>query len=259
MFPEKNKYSEFTILIIGDSCSDKFTYGDVVRLAPEAPVPVFNPKYQTENKGMAGNVEMNLKAIGVSTILLTNEEKITKTRLVDERSNQILLRIDENDSVKPINSSQIKLVKNNVFVEQKIDAIIISDYDKGFLTEENIEFICKNNKNVFIDTKKSLGNWCLDASFIKINHVEYEHTKFNLNKLDIEKKLIVTMSNDGCRFNGKHFPVEKVNIKDVSGAGDTFISGLVSEFVRTNDIYESILFAQKCATKVVQKKGVTTI
>jgi D-beta-D-heptose 7-phosphate kinase/D-beta-D-heptose 1-phosphate adenosyltransferase len=80
-----------------------------------------------------------------------------------------------------------------------------------------------------------------------------------LNKLDIEKKLIVTMSNDGCRFNGKHFPVEKVNIKDVSGAGDTFISGLVSEFVRTNDIYESILFAQKCATKVVQKKGVTTI
>jgi D-beta-D-heptose 7-phosphate kinase/D-beta-D-heptose 1-phosphate adenosyltransferase len=71
--------------------------------------------------------------------------------------------------------------------------------------------------------------------------------------------LIITRSNEGCEYKQVIFPVEKVNIKDVSGAGDTFISGLVCEFVRRKNIIEAIKFAQDCATKVVQKKGVCTI
>ncbi len=50
-----------------------------------------------------------------------------------------------------------------------------------------------------------------------------------------------------------------MNIKDVSGAGDTFISGLVCEYVNSYSVKNAILFAQECATKVVQKKGVCTI
>ena len=96
-------------------------------------------------------------------------------------------------------------------------------------------------------------------TIIKINHVEYEHTKFNINNLDLEKKLIITLSDKGCKYRDKIFTVPKVQIKDVSGAGDTFISGLVAEYVRTKDIEMSIKFAQECATIVVQKKGVCTI
>ena len=55
------------------------------------------------------------------------------------------------------------------------------------------------------------------------------------------------------------FPVEEVSVKDVSGAGDTFLSGLVVEYIKTNDIRKSIKFAQECTTKVVQQTGVTTI
>jgi len=139
------------------------------------------------------------------------------------------------------------------------DAIIISDYCKGFLTEEDIDEISLHNFNVFLDTKKILGDWCKYVSFIKINHVEYDRTKHTIDQLDIDDQLIITRSNDGCEYNGVVYPVEKVNIKDVSGAGDTFISGLVCEYVRTSDITEAILFAQACATKVVQKKGVCTI
>jgi bifunctional ADP-heptose synthase (sugar kinase/adenylyltransferase) len=256
---DKHKYNNYTILVVGDTCVDKFTYGDVIRLAPEAPVPIFNPKFSTENKGMSGNVEMNLKSIGVNTILVCNYESITKTRLVDERSNQLLIRIDENDKTKPISEYILKKIKNNSFDGIKIDAIIISDYNKGFLDENSIKFICDNNINVFIDTKKILDEWCLNASFIKINHVEYNHTKFSLKHLNIEDKLIITMSDKGCKYLDTVFPVKKVNIKDVSGAGDTFISCLVCEYVRTKDIKKSILFAQECATIVVQKKGVTTI
>jgi bifunctional ADP-heptose synthase (sugar kinase/adenylyltransferase) len=255
----KEKYNKIKILVIGDSCIDNFTYGSVVRLAPEAPVPIFNPIHTTSNNGMAGNVVNNLKSIGVKVFLITNDEVISKTRYVDERTNQILIRIDENDKISRINSKVLNKIVNNKYNNTKYDAIIISDYDKGFLTEQDIQFICKNNKNIFIDTKKILDEWCTEADFIKINHVEYEHTKFNINNLDLEKKLIITLSDKGCRYQDKIFTVPKVQIKDVSGAGDTFISGLVAEYVRTNKIDKSIKFAQECATVVVQKKGVTTI
>jgi bifunctional ADP-heptose synthase (sugar kinase/adenylyltransferase) len=255
----KEKYNKIKILVIGDSCIDSFTYGSVVRLAPEAPVPVFNPIQTTSNRGMAGNVVNNLKSIGVEVFLITNDEVINKTRYVDERTNQILIRIDENDRVSRINSSILNKIVNNQYNGVKYDALIISDYDKGFLTEEDIQFICSNNKNIFIDTKKILDEWCINADFIKINHVEYEHTKFNINNLNLEKKLIITLSDKGCKYQDKIFKVPKVQIKDVSGAGDTFISGLVAEYIRTNNIEMSIKFAQDCATIVVQKKGVATI
>jgi D-beta-D-heptose 7-phosphate kinase/D-beta-D-heptose 1-phosphate adenosyltransferase len=255
----KEKYNKIKILVVGDSCIDNFTYGSVVRLAPEAPVPVFNPTQTTSNNGMAGNVVNNLKSIGVEVFLITNDEVISKTRYVDERTNQILIRVDENDKISRINSKILNKIVNNQYDGVKYDAIIISDYDKGFLTEKDIQFICENNKNTFIDTKKILDEWCVNADFIKINHVEYEHTKFNINNLDLNKKLIITLSDKGCKYQDKIFTVPKVQIKDVSGAGDTFISGLVSEYVRTKKIDSSIKFAQKCATVVVQKKGVTTI
>jgi D-beta-D-heptose 7-phosphate kinase/D-beta-D-heptose 1-phosphate adenosyltransferase len=255
----KEKYNKIKILVVGDSCIDNFTYGSVVRLAPEAPVPVFNPTQTTSNNGMAGNVVNNLKSIGVEVFLITNNEVISKTRYVDERTNQILIRIDENDRISRIDQKVLKKIVNNQYNDVTYDSIIISDYDKGFLTEEDIQFICINNKNIFIDTKKILDEWCINADFIKINHVEYEHTKFNINNLDLEKKLIITLSDKGCKYQDKIFTVSKVQIKDVSGAGDTFISGLVAEYVRTKNIEMSIKFAQDCATIVVQKKGVTTI
>ena len=53
--------------------------------------------------------------------------------------------------------------------------------------------------------------------------------------------------------------VKEVPIKDVSGAGDTFLAGLVVEYLKTKDIKKSIKFAQECTTKVVQKHGVATV
>ena len=256
---KKEEFKNYKILVIGDDGIDRFVYGTAVRLAPEAPVPVFNPVNETTNKGMAGNVIANLNALGLSTYFISNPETVLKTRYVDDRSGQILLRVDENDKVERINNDELKSITNNQYKGITMDAIIISDYDKGFLEEEDIHFICKNNKNVFIDTKKILGKWCINASFIKINHVEYQHTEYTIHELGIKDKLIITLSNKGCQHKNKLYPVKKVQIRDVSGAGDTFLSGLVFEYVLTNDIEKSILFAQQCATIVVQKPGVSTI
>ena len=112
---------------------------------------------------------------------------------------------------------------------------------------------------MFIDTKKILGSWCKYASYIKINHVEYQHTEYTIHELNIEDKMIITLSSKGCQHKGKLYPVEKVQIRDVSGAGDTFLSGLVAEYVLTKDLEKAITFAQQCTTVVVQKPGVSTI
>jgi bifunctional ADP-heptose synthase (sugar kinase/adenylyltransferase) len=256
---KKEEFKKFNVLVIGDSGTDVFIYGSAVRLAPEAPVPVLNPLYEEKNSGMAGNVVANLQSLGINTFFVHNPEEITKTRYVDERSGQILLRVDRNDKVSKIENQKLLSLKNNTFDNKKMDAIIISDYNKGFLSEKDIKFICENNENVFIDTKKILNDWCVNADFIKINHVEYEHTFYSLKNLNLNDKLIITRSNKGCEYKNKLFPVKKVDIRDVSGAGDTFLSALVAEYVLSKDIEKSIIFAQECATIVVQKHGVSTI
>ena len=255
----KEDYKNINILVVGDSCEDIFMYGHVYRLAPEGPVPIFNPFMKKSNGGMALNVKHNIDAIGANSILVTQFEQIYKTRYVDERTNTLLLRVDINDKSTRISKNILESIVNNIYENKKYDAIIVSDYCKGYLNEDDIEFLGSNNKNVFLDTKKILGDWCKKVSYIKINHTEFDRTKHTIDKLNILDKLIITRSDEGCEYKNIIYPVDKVNIKDVSGAGDTFISGLVSEFIRTSDIVKAIKFAQNCATIVVQKKGVCTI
>ena len=250
------------ILVVGDSCIDEFVYGKIVRMSPEAPVPVFQPVKKTANGGMAKNVYNNLITLGVSSNLITNTEKIMKRRYVDETGiNYMLLRVDTNDECSQIDEGIRMNICNNHYTGNNFDAIIISDYNKGFLTENDIELLCKSNKNVFVDTKKKLGEWVIDADFIKLNDQEYKrNSKFVLTNLDkLKDKLIRTKGKLGCEFNGKIFGAEEVVVRDVSGAGDTFLAGLVIEYLKTNDIIKAINFAQVCATVVVQKLGVSTI
>ena len=241
------------ILVIGETCTDVFYYGKCDRLCPEAPVPVFVPVNIVRNPGMAMNVQKNIESLHGDCDIYTNHnwKEITKTRFVDYNTNQMFVRVDENDDkVFRCNVRDIPLDKYKV--------VVVSDYCKGFLLEEDIRYICENHDCVFLDTKKILGDWCMGAKFIKINYAEYSKTKNSLPD-QIKSRLIVTLGPKGCRYNGKVYPVSKVDIKDVSGAGDTFLSGLVVKYMETSDIEQSILYANECATIAVQKKGVTII
>ena len=76
---------------------------------------------------------------------------------------------------------------------------------------------------------------------------------------EIKRKLIVTLSNKGCRYLDKDYSVDSVDVKDMTGAGDTFLSGLVSSYIDTEDIEKSIQTANEYATIIVQQKGVKVI
>lgn len=246
------------LLLIGEICKDIYRYGTTTRLNPEAPTPIIlNPK-QTISDGMSGNVKQNLLSLSDNEFKIThihNSEKITKERLVDSKSGYILLRVD----------SEPKL-NNHIPIDiDNFNAVIISDYNKGFLNEETISYYGKKchdlNIPCFLDTKKQLGLWSKNF-IIKINKSEFDSHK-NISK-EYYNKLIVTLGSNGALLydNDKtdYFKTQKVSVSDVSGAGDTFLSGLVVKYLETNgDIYNSINYANKCARIAVSKPGVSVV
>ena len=251
------------ILVIGDGCKDVFQYGKCERLSPEAPVPVFKPLKVTTNGGMAVNVYNNLKALGVECDILTYSG-ITKTRYVDEVSNQMLLRVDENDEIF-VSQNMYDKIKN--FNYGIYDAIVISDYDKGLLGEKMIKSIAHDHPLVFMDTKKRISEWAWNVKYIKINEKEFKENQDYL-MYKHPNDVIVTLGKNGakryCNDNGtcrtEMYPnINEHPVRDLTGAGDTFFAGLVAKFLENNDIDDAIIFANKCAAWAVTQKGVAVV
>jgi len=239
------------IKIIGESCLDIFVYCDAIRLAPDLPVPVLQKIHTETNPGMAANVERNINARSISTDLVTNENwnSFVKTRYVHDKSNHMFFRVDTPQKIARINFNDLNF---------NSDIIVISDYNKGFLAESDIEHICSSHPLVFLDTKKTLGPWAEKAKYIKINDYEFKNSKsFLTDKL--VSKIIHTRGADGCDFLGKNFSVERFDIRDTSGAGDSFMAALVAEFLITSNIEKSIKAANTAASRVVRTRGVGVI
>lgn len=238
------------ILIVGDSCKDIYTYCDVKRLSPEKPVPVLELDHIEEAPGMAMNVYRNvcnmMPKSRVDIITNDNWENITKNRFVDEKSNHMFLRVDEPNFVDRIDVFQLKL--------SEYKHVIISDYDKGFIHWDDIDYICSNHPSVFLDTKKELDYWACDARYIKINNYEAEKSDHFVQMF--EHKVIQTLGGDGVMFDGDLFPVkQKVETLDVSGAGDTFMAALVVRYSQDKNIISAIKYANRQASRVVAKRG----
>ena len=241
------------ILIIGETCLDRFVYCHAERLAPDLPVPVLRIIEETSNPGMAKNVERNVLALYPHCELVTNPgwEQVSKTRYVHRNTNHTFIRIDAESRVPRIALHNLPLHEYNI--------VAVSDYNKGFLAEEDIQAICERHPNVFVDTKKKLGEWAKGAKIIKINNYEFERSQDTITP-ELSQKVIVTRGEHGAEYNCKLYPVaEKVDVKDSTGAGDSFFAALLVRFAETEDIDESIRFANQCAAKVVTQKGVTLI
>jgi D-beta-D-heptose 7-phosphate kinase/D-beta-D-heptose 1-phosphate adenosyltransferase len=230
---------QFKVLLIGDSCIDEYVYGTCERLNPEAPVPILKYHRKEVRQGMAWNVRENLKSFDIEVYMLTNEEKIIKTRYIDEKYNYQILRVDTEDPVKPM---EYDLPKDH------FDAIVISDYDKGFITKERLfNIVLTSRCPVFVDSKKT--DLPETNCYIKINEDESKRLR---SKHD---NLIITRGSGGAEFNGVNYPGKKVNVFDVVGAGDTFLSALVYFYLKYGRIEKAIPYANKAASIAVQNFG----
>lgn len=235
----------FNVLLIGDSCIDEYKIGTIDRLSPEAPVPVIKIVESISVPGMAANVKKNFENLGIDVDFVTNNEEIVKCRYIDKRSGQHMLRVDTEPEICQW-SRRLPLPLHTY------DVVIISDYDKGFLTYESIRYLVEMSRcPVFIDTKKKdLAFFGEDSRvYIKINDLE--------SKLATSKptNLIVTKGGDGAYYNGAVFPTKSVEVMDVCGCGDTFLAALTAQYLFTKDIEKAIIFANIAAGITVQHRG----
>ena len=232
----------FRILLIGDTCVDTYVYGNVNRISPEAPVPIFEPHSEIIKDGMGGNVLNNLKNLGC-TVEFLHGKVSQKKRLIDERSKQQLLRIDNDSISDPITFETA--------IPDFYDAIVISDYCKGTVSYELVEEIIKEAKcPVFIDTKKhDLARF--EGAIVKINAHEFSQLVSTPSK----QNLIVTHGDKGVMWDGWAMSPDRVEVADVCGAGDTFLSALVYSYLDTSDMRTAIRFAIKAAGISVQHIG----
>lgn len=234
--------TKFKVLLIGDSCVDEYFIGTCDRLSPEAPVPVIKIVENYTAPGMAGNVKDNLENLGVDVDFVTTDAVITKSRYIDQRSRQHLLRVDKEPKIPRWDQKTPQSL-------EKYDCVVVSDYNKGFLEYEDIELLIKNFEGpVFIDTKKTdLAKF--NGAFVKINELE------NRLKISSNSNLIVTLGSRGAMYGNKIFPTNPAEVVDVCGCGDTFLAALSYQYLLTKNINDAILFANKAASLTVQREG----
>lgn len=247
------------ITVLGETCKDTYVYGECLRLCPEGPVPVMNILQEKYCAGMAKNTYNNLRALLSDHDIAQcfgSSPQMEKTRFVDLKTNQILLRVDSNDKVRSISRDQIKLLE-----QRNGGALVVSDYNKGFLTDQDLCRIAKLFDFCILDTKKKLTQSIIDSfDFIKLNKEEYKQNMDVLNIVN-RKKVIITLGSEGVMYDGQVYPPpEVIQTFDVSGAGDTFVAAFTaSAVVGQKSLNEAIKDAQICCADVIKKRGTSIV
>ena len=209
-----NEFESKKILIVGDIMIDSYRWGHVERQSPEAPVPIVNLEKKEDRLGGAGNVALNIKALGAKPILcsvigedysgnklleLLRQENLctngiiidrtrkttTKTRIIN--NSEQIVRIDDEDLFDIKNEQNLlDLIYSKL---DQIDVVILQDYNKGVLTENIITNIIKkaNQKNIptIVDPKKKNFKKYKNCTLFKPNLKEtVEGLNFKIDDLN---------------------------------------------------------------------------
>ncbi len=306
------KFNLLNILIIGDVMMDSYVWGKIERVSPEAPVPVVQVTKKENRLGGAANVALNVQALGgrpiICAIIGDDQEGTDLIKLLDSANlpkdgiltvrgrqttvktriiahNQHIVRVDaEMDSNIPEDSN--RLVKERIaeiISNQKIDAIIFEDYDKGLISEDLITFVVSmaNQKGIItvVDPKKRNFHFYKDVSLFKPNIKELkEGLKIEIDPVSITqieaavdliktklnaKSVMLTLSEHGVFISTsndqKLIPAHIRTIADVSGAGDTVIATAALCMASGLDEYKAAAIANLAGGLVCEHVGVVPI
>lgn len=299
-------FKNLKVAVIGDMMLDDYLIGTVERISPEAPVPVVSIKEERFVLGGASNVVNNLATLGAKTVCfgvigndfdgerllkeLSNKgiesddvirddkrPTIVKRRVIGE--NQQLLRLDWEDN-SPI-SVELEDKILNRFKERvdELNAVILSDYDKGVLTERVVKEVIKicNEKGIIVvvDPKPKNAKNYMGATSMTPNRKEARECLGTTNLKDIVeigkelknrlnlKNLLLTRSEEGISvFEGDevfNIPTYAKEVYDVTGAGDTVISVYTLACASGVSLKDSAKIANTAAGIVVGKVGTSTV
>lgn len=292
------------LLVLGDMMVDKYIMGSVDRISPEAPVPVLFQRKVERKLGGAGNVMINavslgakvraigrigcdaegtyfrdsLKQLGIDNSYLFEEgSTIVKTRV--SASNQQFLRIDEETVTAPSEEIRDTLMRSMKQIMRGITAVVISDYAKGFVTEELCQMIISHARGlgipVLVDPKGKSAWKYRGATAITPNSREFQDLTGlqTLSEDDIATAgkcfcdendldyLILTRSEKGistiCRATGekRDYPTVAREVLDVTGAGDTVIATLALTMSAGFRMSRCVRIANTAASIVIARFG----
>lgn len=226
-------------LVIGDACRDVYISGDSTRNNPEAAAPLLNNLITEVRDGMAANVANNLRALGADvTTILPSKPWTEKQRYIDARHGTQLLRVDYDRPSNPL---------GDLPDLTGYDAVVVSDYDKGFVPYELLQNL-DGEIPLFVDTKKrTLG--FLKEALIKVNERENELIR------TAPKRLVVTLGDRGSMFEGRVAPAQRVDVVDPCGAGDTYLAAFAWFMVQSSDVHASMIFANSAAAVTCKHRG----
>ena len=283
------------ILVIGDIMLD-INYESIInRTAPEGNIPIYNINGVNYILGGASNVAQNLKHLGVNIELISiigndyyggilkqllNDKQITNNIFVDSRKTTQKHRIFNNNTIyvrydiEDTHDISIELSDKIIdYVKEKknIEAIIISDYNKGLLTiqlcKELISYANDNNIYTFIDPKiknveKYQNCFCFKPNLVEckiITDANEIQNMFKIIKQKINcKNIVITCGENGIYINdiSNHFiHKNKIDVIDVTGAGDIVLTVLTYIFLKTKDLVLACNIANCIAGKSVQTIG----
>ncbi len=303
------KISKLRVLVVGDVMLDHYIWGDTGRISPEAPVPIIDIERDSYSAGGAANVALNIASLGAKAAIagffgkddagkrlegiLINKgietiatpgsgSTIVKTRVVVRR--QQICRLDRES---PQHDYQIDESKLGPLFEKAVkaaDAIILSDYAKGLLSDALINRITgiarEHKKLIAIDPKprRKLNFYQPDLitpnrkEALQLAGLEPEpHQPFPAAEVCARiyerykpKHLVITLSEDGMLLShqgkaGKIIPTMAREVFDVSGAGDTAIAALTLGLAAGAVIEEAAQFANVASGVVVGKLGTATV
>lgn len=295
------------ILVIGDVMLDRYVMGEVSRISPEAPVPVLSVTDERSVAGGAANVALNVRSLGAKvesvgwfgkdergdelidilrsenievdqTFRFSTAPTISKSRVT--ASNQQICRVDRESSSDQYNP---KIGEIDELLQTKLkfaDAVIVSDYGKGFVTNELLSLVRQSGKFVSVDPKPSRLLDYAKPDLLTPNRLEAlelaglsRETRDPFPKDEVVARiferfspllLAITLGSEGMLL-AKEGRVEQViptaakEVFDVSGAGDTVIASLTLALAAGQSFENAAEFANLAAGVVVGKVGTATV
>jgi bifunctional ADP-heptose synthase (sugar kinase/adenylyltransferase) len=239
------------IAVVGDAFVDHYIIGKVRGMSAEAPIPIIDVISQTNLPGGAGNVTVNIAALGGDVFYVEKVEQNypRKNRLVTQEGQQ-LARWDEDDYCSPY--SKIDLIPL-----MDADAVIVSDYGKGSIGEEVIQLLrdVATAMPVFVDTKGDPSPW-IGADVTMFPNME-EYKRYE-SKYEWFPQVVLKRGGEGLAFLQfgsvvYQLPASPVEVKSVNGAGDTVIASFALAALEGLTLPECMAFANTCAGKVVSQ------
>lgn len=303
-----DKFGDQRILVLGDVMLDEYIWGKVSRISPEAPIPVVHVQKESALPGGAANVANNIRALGgkvvlagiigadatgaklaellrregVNTDLLIRDASrptITKTRVIAH--NQQVVRIDREDAVEMKTKIVGQLLDRLAAWMKRVDAVIISDYNKGLLTEalaQGVIALARTHGRVVTgDPKPTNVHKFKHATLISPNQHEAEQaaglkigSQASLHAAGVKilgalqcEAVLITRGEEGMSLFERgghisHIPTVAQEVFDVSGAGDTVISTLTLGLAAGGNFREASVAANCAAGITVGEVGVAT-